>query len=240
MAEVSKSITDSDNVMLEQIPSKEEVFSSLKSSNLKAAAGSDGIPGLLYVKCWDALGESLYGVIHELFVSEPLTTSMRTAMMIFSPKPKKISSTKPGDKRRLSICNTDFKTYEGIIAKRFRELTGRILSPHQFVGGKDRNIQHGIAKARDAIFAANASNIKCGIGDQDFISAFDFLVLSWSWMVLEKKGLGTETLVRLRRLYDNGITILVVNGVQGRAIHDRRGVLRQGGGKLHGLVCHWN
>ena len=154
---------------------------------------------------------------------------MRTAMMIFSTKPKKPHSIKPEDKRRLSILNNDFKLYEGLISRIFRKINGRILSPHQYVAGKDRNIQHGIARAKDAILIANSSGLRCGLGDQDYIAAFDFLVLPWVWMVLDRKGMREATLWRLLRLYSNGITIPVINSIPGRAIVDKRQALRQGG-----------
>ena len=101
----------------------------------------------------------------------------------------KISSLEPTDKRRLSILNTNFKLYEGLISRRFRKLGDRILSPLQYAGGKNRKIHHGKSRARDAITKANESGIRGGIGDQDYIMAFDFLVLDWVWLVLEKKGL---------------------------------------------------
>ena len=73
------------------------------------------------------------------------------------------------------------------------------------------------------------SGIRCGIGDQDYIAAFDFLVLSWVWRVLDKKGVNPPTILRLKNLYKNGITIPVVNCNPGQAIYDMRGSLRQGG-----------
>ena len=144
---VEKVFTDADNEMLENIPSMEELFEALKESNLKAAAGSDGISGLIYKECWSSLGESLCDVIKEIFSGSLPTTSMRTAMMIFSSKPKKLDSIKPSDKRRISILNCDFKLYEGLIARRFRKLGSRVLSPNQYVAGNNRIIYHGIARA---------------------------------------------------------------------------------------------
>ena len=71
--------------------------------------------------------------------------------------------------------------------------------------------------------------MRCGIGDQDYIAAFDFLALPWAWRVLERKGMKEATLSRLKRLYDDGIVIPVVNSIQGQAIHDVRNSLKQGG-----------
>ena len=73
------------------------------------------------------------------------------------------------------------------------------------------------------------SGIRCGIRDQYYIAAFDFLVLSWVWRVLDKKGVNPPTILRLENLYKNGITIPVVNCSPGQAIYDMRGSLRQGG-----------
>ena len=107
-------MTDDDNEMLETIPSKTEVLESLTSSNLNVSAGSDGLTGLFYKECWDSLGDSLTEVIRELFVAKSPSVSMRTAMMIFSAKPSKASSIRPEHKRRISILNTDVKTYEKV------------------------------------------------------------------------------------------------------------------------------
>ena len=90
---------------------------------------------------------------------------MKTALMIFSTKPKKIGSIKPSDKRRLCIVNNDFKLYEGLLSRRFRKISGRVLSQHQYVVGDDRNIQHGICKASDSIHDAISTGRKCGIRD---------------------------------------------------------------------------
>ena len=173
----------------------------MSSSNLHAAAGSDGISSLVYKECWDSLGDCLLDVVTVLFKGALPTASMRTAMMNFCSKPKKLHSIKPSDKRRISILNCDFKLYEGMIARRFRKVGYRVLSPLQYVAGKNRTIHHGIIRARDAIQAVSRSNVACGIGDQDYVAAFDFLVLSWVWKVLEFKGVNSATISRREPLF---------------------------------------
>ena len=147
--------TDKDNEMLDALPTPEELLKVVSSSNLNASAGCDGISSLVYKECWNSLGDSLFEVIKALFEGSALPASMRTAMMHFCSKPKKANSCKPSDKRRISILNCDFKLYEGLLARRFRSLGSRVLSPIQYVAGKNRTIHHGIARARDAIEAAD-------------------------------------------------------------------------------------
>ena len=150
-------------------------------------------------------------------------------MMVFGAKPKKPLSLKPGDKRRISLLNCDFKLSEGVENQKFSKIITKCLSPLQYVAGSDRKIHHGIARARDAIHAAGLSKTGCGIADTDFMAAFDWLVLSWVWKVMTKLGVDSSVVARLARLYEDSRTIVVVNNKLGRILHDTRGSLRQGG-----------
>ena len=105
------------------MPSKTELFKVLKSANLNAAAGSDEIYGLVFKECWNTIGDCLRDVSKAIISGSRLPTSMRTAMRIFCPKPKKSNSLKPSDKRHICVLNCDFKLYEGLLARRFCILT---------------------------------------------------------------------------------------------------------------------
>ena len=229
LAELDAVVTPADNLLLAAPPDKDEVFKSLKAANHKAAPGTDGITSLVYKLCWDSMGEALTAVALAKHRGEKLPASMRTTLMVFGTKPKKANSLKPQDKRRISLLNSDFKILEDLDARRYRKISPKCLSSVQYVGGNDRRIHHGISRARDAIYAVGQSKLGCGIADTDFVAAFDWLVLSWVWMVLSKLGVDNNNISRLKGLYEDSITITVVNNKLGRAFHDKRGSLRQGG-----------
>ena len=66
------------------------------------------------------------------------------------------------------------------------------------MAGDDRQIHHGINLARDAIQAATKlTSSGCGIADTDYQAAFDFLVMSWVFLVLNKKGFCDGVINRL-------------------------------------------
>ena len=113
------------------------------------------------------MGDALTAVAQAKFEGQKLPSSMRTSLMVFGTKPKKVNCLKPGDKRRISLLNSDFKILEGLDAKRFRKISNHCLSPVQYVGGNDRRIHHRISKARDAIHAAGRSKAGCGIANMD-------------------------------------------------------------------------
>ena len=57
--QVEKVFTDQDNEKFLKLPSEKDVKEVLEDSNLHAAPGTDGIPSLLYSKCWSTMGSSL-------------------------------------------------------------------------------------------------------------------------------------------------------------------------------------
>ena len=68
----------------------------------------------------------------------------------------------------------------------------------------------------------------CGILDLDFEAGFDWLNMDWVYLVLRKKGIEQSTIDRLKRLYSDSYTIVVVNNMKGRCFLNIYGSLRQG------------
>ena len=52
--------------------------------------------------------------------------------------------------------------------------------------------------------------------------------MAWVYLVLAKKGLSETVINRIKNLYADSISVVMVNNVQGRAINNLRGSLRQG------------
>ena len=168
-------------------------------------------------------------MVSAVFSGEKPTLSQRTSKMVFGSKPKKSNSFKPGDKRRISLLNSDFKIISGLESARYKKVATHTLSPFQLVAGDDRRIHHGINLARDAIQAASKlTRSGCGIADTDYQAAFDYLVMSWVFLVLRKKGVSQKAIKRLRNLYQDNLSIIVVNNIEGKCIKNIRLSLRQG------------
>ena len=205
LSDIDKVFTDEDNDMLVTKPTKAEVEESVKTSNVDAAPGSDGITSLVYRECFNILGDALTEVTEAVFAGEKLTRSQRTSLMIFSDKPGKSQSIKPQDKRRLSLLNSDFKIISGVELLRYNRVLTHTLAPQQLACGDDRRITFGISLARDTIYSVSKSKQGCGIADNDFKAALDFLCLDWVNHGLRKKGLAEETITRFSNIYVDGI-----------------------------------
>ena len=229
LGEVVPVFTAQDNKKILTPPTSKDVKVTVCNSNLNAAPGSDGIPSLLYKECWSVLGEPLTEVMIAIHNGHQLSPSQRTSMMVFGSKPKKPNSLKPGDKRKISLLNADFKVATGLEAKWMKTVATHTLSHLQLVAGDNRRIHHGINLARNAIHAAGKNKRNgCGILDTDLIAAFDYMCLDWTFMVLEKKGLDRRAIDRLKNLYRENISVIVVNNIPGKAVKNIRMSLRQG------------
>ena len=82
--------------------------------------------------------------------------------------------------------------------------------------------------ARDAITVAEKNKLSCGILETDYMAAFDYLVMHWVFKILARKGVREQEIQRLKKLYAENITVVVVNNSMGKAIMNLRWTLRQG------------
>ena len=139
--------------------------------------------------------------------------------MVYGAKANKpANSTDPKHKRRISLLNSDFKIITGIDNIKFKKVARHTLNPNQLSVGDDRRIVHGINKARDAINAASGRNQGAGILDNDYMAAFDLMVLTWVFKVLKARGLNQNTIDRLQTMYENHLTVVVINNMHGRCL----------------------
>ena len=137
LTEVITIFTETDYKKLLQLPTKKEVLDTLADSNQHAAPGTDGLTSFFYKQCFKIMGDPLTDVVKAVFTGVKPSLSQRTSKMVFGSKPKKASSCKPSDKRRISLLNSNFKTMSGIESRRFKATATKTLSPHHLVAGND-------------------------------------------------------------------------------------------------------
>ena len=76
LEEVEHVFSAEDNEKFLSLPSLSDVKKRVSASNLLAAPGTDGIPSLLYSKCWDVIGPALTEVVQAIYNGGQPTPSM--------------------------------------------------------------------------------------------------------------------------------------------------------------------
>ena len=87
------------------------------------------------------------------------------------------------------------------------------------------------------MLAAGQRGQGCGILDTDLVAGFDYMTLSWCLKVLERKGASQDFISRLKNLYSNNLSVVVVNNIPGAAVENVRLTLRQGDVPSMELFC---
>ena len=159
LKEVKKCFTEEDNNFLSKIPEKDKIYGVIKSGNQNSSPGTDGITFFLYNECWPILSKAFTDMTKAVFSGSSTSRSQRTSLLAVGDKLSKGRSINPRDKRKISLLNTDFKTFSGIESRRFRSVMSHTVSPLQLVSREDQRIGHGIALARDAIEVANREKL---------------------------------------------------------------------------------
>ena len=124
-------------------------------------------------------------------------------------------------------------SFNGIEARRFRKVATHTLSDCQLAACDNRRIYHGINKARDAVQVASGSKEGMGLLDNDYKAAFDYMVMLWVFKVLLAKGVDPAVIKRLKNIYVNNITTVVINNIPGNSFPNNR---CQAGHNLHAGV----
>ena len=95
-----------------------ELKTALRQMRKAASPGMDGIPVTLYLQIFDLVAPQMIEVFNLIVQKEVPTRSMRTSTIQFLTKPKKKSSIKLDDKRKISVLCSDYKCLETIPANR--------------------------------------------------------------------------------------------------------------------------
>ena len=164
-----------------------ELKTALRQMRKAASPGMDGIPVTLYLKLLDLIAPQLIEVFNSIIRDEAPTRSMRTSTIQFLTKPKKKSSIKLDDKRKISVLCTDYKCLETILANRLNQVMGSFISTSQFAT-KPRIIHQGIAVARDVINYACNKNVNMACVTLDMKSGFDLLQMDFVYYCFERYG----------------------------------------------------
>ena len=153
---IPRLISSHDNVMLEKIPSKEEVKLVVFSMDGDSAAGPDGFSGKFFTFAWDIVAEDVYAAVISFFCGEVLPRSISSTSIVLIPKlqsPQDFTQFRP-----ISLCNFINKVISKILSDRLSRLLPKIISPQQSGFVRGRHISDNFLLAQELISRIWQSN----------------------------------------------------------------------------------
>jgi len=102
-----------------------------------------------------------------------------------------------------------------------------ILHPNQYCGRNGKSIFNAVAIVRDIIAYAETTNSSLCLLSIDFSDAFDKISHTFLFKILQEYGISETFCQRLRNIYADATSTLVLNGHKSKPIKIQSGV-RQG------------
>nr|XP_027071629.1 uncharacterized protein LOC113696407 [Coffea arabica] len=223
---IPKLLTDQDNDMLDEIPSKEEVKSVIFAMDGGSAAGPDGFLGRFFTCAWDIVAEDVHAAVVSFFCGEVLPRSISSTSIVLVPKvqsPQDFTQFRP-----ISLCNFINKVISKVLSDRLAWILPKIISPQQSSFVKGRHISDNFLLAQELISGIRRSNRGGNVVLKlDMAKAYDRISWVFLLQVLRRFGFTERWIDMIWRLISNVWFSVLVNGSPCGFFQSTRG-LRQG------------
>lgn len=148
---ISKLITDKDNLWLNCIPDREEIFFVVHSFGASKAPRPDGMTGLFYQHYWDIVGDQLSGMVIQFFTSGYLLKQLNHSFIALIPKTNNSSSV--SNFRPISLCHVAYKVISKILANQLRQVLPKLIAYPQAAFVSGRSIQENTIVSQEVFRA---------------------------------------------------------------------------------------
>uniref|UniRef100_A0A670JBZ4 Reverse transcriptase domain-containing protein n=1 Tax=Podarcis muralis TaxID=64176 RepID=A0A670JBZ4_PODMU len=207
--------------------SKEEVEEVINELKRGKAPGPDGLTASYYKDLKDRLIVPLIEVMNNILKVREIPETWKEAFITIIPK-QDSDLTQVKNYRPISLLNTDYKIFAGILAKRLKKILVRIIHEDQAGFLPGRQLRNNIRNVINIIeYLSDRGDKQVSLIFVDAEKAFDNVI--WEFMLenLELMDVGRDFLNGIRAIYTEQRAKLIVNNVITEDIKISKGT-RQG------------
>nr|XP_016459576.1 PREDICTED: uncharacterized protein LOC107783119 [Nicotiana tabacum] len=184
---IIKEITEEDNVLLNAIPSEEEIRNAIFNLSATSSAGPDGYNGSFFQRCWDIIKKDIIAFVIDFFQGKPLTKFYTHTCLVLIPKNAATSSF--NEFRPISLSNYTNKIITKILSIRLNPLLTKLISANQSDFVKDRLITENVLLAQEIIKSISNTNKGDNVVMKlDMAKAYDRI--SWNFVIVVLRKFG--------------------------------------------------
>jgi hypothetical protein len=186
------------------------------------ALGPDGFNGVFYKKCWNIIKFDIYQLCDEFFQGTTSLPPINNSYITLIPKIN--NPTRINDFRPITLGNIVVKIITKLLGNNLQSQVILLIHENQYGFIKSRTIQ---AWAFEYIHQCHKSKQECIILKLDFTKAFDTIEHNAILKVMSQMGFPQNWFRWITAIFETETTSILLNGVAGKPLHQRRGV-RQG------------
>ena len=144
---IQKRVPEEYHVLLDAIPTDEEIKNAMFCIHSNKAPGPDGFNACFFKDTWNITGPLVVQAVREFFETGELLKEANATIIALLPKIPNPSCM--GDFRPISCCNTVYKCISKIISKRIQMIIPEMVDSAQSAFIKGRHISDNILLAQD-------------------------------------------------------------------------------------------
>lgn len=129
------------------VPSKQELWDTLKDMKRNASPGPDGFNVEFYLATWSWIGDDVANLVSSFFHSGVMPQHINDTLIVLIPK--KLVALVPADYRPISLCNVVYKLIAKSLANRLKPHLPDYISPSQQAFIERRRISNNIIVAQE-------------------------------------------------------------------------------------------
>ncbi|KAL3687986.1 hypothetical protein R1sor_014295 [Riccia sorocarpa] len=222
---LNRGISPAEGERLNEMPSAEEVNSTVKTLKRGKAPGLDGLTNDMIIDCWDFIREECVEMVRSFWTRKSLLhKDSRGCIKLLAKNDERhlIKNWRP-----ITLMSCTYKLISKLIANRLKPLLPNLIDTEQsgFVPG--RKIDNNILTLRLAEEWGKMSGETNLFVKLDFTKAFDRISFTFLWHTLRKMGFLEDFICRIRGLMTGGSSQVHVNQAFTASFKIKRGV-RQG------------
>ena len=220
---IENSLNEEEKSSLEGMITTEEVHRELKEMQGNKSPGLDGLTKEFYLSFWEVIGDDLVETVNNVFLTENLSETMRTA--VISVLFKKGDPAEVKNYRPVSLLTVDYKVITKVLKTRLSKVMSSLVDPEQACGVPGRSINDQLLNLQAVIEHAGAAG--GALVAIDLMKAFDRLSHRYMREVLQRMNFGENFLKWIDILYKRPESMVLVNGFLSERFQVGRSV-RQG------------
>lgn len=208
---IPKLVTDAENSIILAIPTREEVYATVKAMDGFSARGLDGFGDCFFTHCWSVIWSNVTLAIKRFFEDGFIMPHFNSNILILLPKLQ--DSECISDYRPIALANFLFKIITRIVADRLEPIASRIISPNHSAFLQGRSIVDPIVLTSECV---NLLDRKCKRGNVaikfDISKAFDTLDWNYLLQVLQSFGFNATFVSYIHNILRSAHISINVNG----------------------------
>jgi len=203
-------VTFEDNVILDRVVIKQEIWDILSLFSKEKSLGLDGWTVDFFTPFFDVVGDDLLDLVEDSRNRGKIQKSLNSTFLALIPKEN--SPRTFGDYRPIALCTLCYKTISKVIANRIKPILSRAFSAEQLGFLKGRQILDVVGTTHECIHSIKTKKQKAMLLNLDLKNDYDCVSWDFLHLILVQMGFSVSSISWIMSCVTSASFMVLING----------------------------